>query len=407
MVRGMKPLSLLSWGYWGWGNATRFLLEAVDSVEATHGFAPPIFVDIRFSRAVRAKGFRGPAFEQLVGSDRYRWLRGLGNRAIGSDAGSAIVIADPRAAADLLDLTVAASREGRRVLFFCACEWPRSASGTICHRVEVGRLVLRVARHRRQPLTIEEWPGGPPGDLALEVPIKLLRELQRGRKSIPLRGTSLPDSPHGFPVGTLATVTSAAQHVRVVIGPARKDAGGWWLPALQVLGPPDHRAGREEDCVRHVRRTFGLDARSVLSAARLAVGRGPGLPSTTLDERCIYTIMDLNTLDRLALAGGEGSASEGRQWVAGEQWLRSATENGRRLAVIFADAKDCTRLHYWALLTSIQLTPRGTEYRFERLREIRRDAKPQDLVLDGTGRPIAPGFIRPYALCRTPGFLTV
>jgi hypothetical protein len=53
----MKPITLFSWGYYGWGNASPQLLELVDAIEEKRGFQPPIFVDIRIRREVRAPGF--------------------------------------------------------------------------------------------------------------------------------------------------------------------------------------------------------------------------------------------------------------------------------------------------------------------------------------------------------------
>src|SRR5262245_14615640 len=78
----MSPLTIFSWGYEGWGNATDQLLQAVDNVEKERGFEPPLFVDIRISRAVRAVGFRDAAFEETVGYDRYLWMDSLGNEAV-------------------------------------------------------------------------------------------------------------------------------------------------------------------------------------------------------------------------------------------------------------------------------------------------------------------------------------
>lgn len=75
----MSEVSLFTWGYWGWGNATAQLVEAVDAVEASRGFKPPMFVDIRLFRKVRAVGFRDRAFEGLLGPSRYVWLDKLGN----------------------------------------------------------------------------------------------------------------------------------------------------------------------------------------------------------------------------------------------------------------------------------------------------------------------------------------
>lgn len=78
----MEPSTLFTWGYWGWGSATEQLIKAVDAVEVARGFKPPMFVDVRLSRKVRAPGFDGNAFENAVGTSRYRWLDSLGNVAI-------------------------------------------------------------------------------------------------------------------------------------------------------------------------------------------------------------------------------------------------------------------------------------------------------------------------------------
>ena len=67
----MTP-TLFSWGYYGWGNHTQNLVEAVDAVEASRGFEPPFFVDVRIRRSVRAAGFNGPAFENLLGQKQNR-----------------------------------------------------------------------------------------------------------------------------------------------------------------------------------------------------------------------------------------------------------------------------------------------------------------------------------------------
>lgn len=60
----MKHLTAFSWGYWGWGNHTRDFVRTVDAIECARGMRPPLFIDIRFSRSVRALGFRGSAFEE-------------------------------------------------------------------------------------------------------------------------------------------------------------------------------------------------------------------------------------------------------------------------------------------------------------------------------------------------------
>ena len=57
-----RRLTMFSWGYEGWGNATRQLVRSFDLAEAYRRHTPPIFVDIRMSRSVRAVGFRDHTF---------------------------------------------------------------------------------------------------------------------------------------------------------------------------------------------------------------------------------------------------------------------------------------------------------------------------------------------------------
>jgi hypothetical protein len=38
----MKPMTMFSWGYYGWGNATAQFVQAADAAEAARGFAPPM-----------------------------------------------------------------------------------------------------------------------------------------------------------------------------------------------------------------------------------------------------------------------------------------------------------------------------------------------------------------------------
>ena len=102
----MKAATIFTWGYYGWGNHTPQLVEAVDAVETSRGCKPPIFVDIRIRRTVRAQGFQGNHFEKLLGPKRHRWMKRLGNKFILSRKGPNFQIADPSATNDLLDLAL-------------------------------------------------------------------------------------------------------------------------------------------------------------------------------------------------------------------------------------------------------------------------------------------------------------
>jgi hypothetical protein len=66
----MKPITIFAWQYYGWGNYTTYLFKALDAVEKSRSFKPLMFVHIRISHGVRAKGFKGSAFKNLVGEQR-------------------------------------------------------------------------------------------------------------------------------------------------------------------------------------------------------------------------------------------------------------------------------------------------------------------------------------------------
>jgi hypothetical protein len=221
-------MSLLafSWGYEGWGNHTEALVEIVDAVEASRGYGPPLFVDIRIRRAVRAIGFRDRAFEERLGP-RYRWLRGLGNRAIVEDHADAIVIADPSEVQTLVDVIVETARARRRVIFFCSCGSPLRAAQ--CHRVEVARLALREARRRKLALTIQEWPGGSP----IRTSVPAVWKRGSARLAVPheldlVRAAALPH---------LSVIEDAAG-TELVTGAAVCTARGWALPIYGAGADP-------------------------------------------------------------------------------------------------------------------------------------------------------------------------
>jgi hypothetical protein len=149
----MTESTIFSWGYWGWGNATEQLVQAVDALEGARGFKPPVFVDVRIRRAVRAPGFNGDAFENLLGESRYIHMRSLGNRFILTRSGPRIQIEDPSDAALLLNTAQDLARKNQRVIFFCSCEFPwLEGSGEECHRTTVAGLLLKAAKERKLSL---------------------------------------------------------------------------------------------------------------------------------------------------------------------------------------------------------------------------------------------------------------
>lgn len=122
-------------------------------------------------------------------------------------------------------------------------------------------------------------------------------------------------------------------------------------------------------------------------------------------DQCVYTIVEKN---RLWAASRDGDASvpinERKRWVAGKRLLDEAKASDAGVALLFADAADCSQLIAWALLDSVEIHEKTSAFRFRQLRPITGHA-PQELVLVSSGKTIAPDFIRPYAICLTPDFL--
>lgn len=122
-----------------------------------------------------------------------------------------------------------------------------------------------------------------------------------------------------------------------------------------------------------------------------------------LTEFCVYTIKHSADLIE-ALRAGRGEFSEQKPWVKAKQLLEDANSLGQRLPIIFAPAEFTRFLFAWALLDTVEIDQdsASTMYTFSNVRcfsPLKTTLKKQD------GNPIAPGFIKPYALCITPPLL--
>ncbi len=253
------------WGYWGWGGSTRHLVEAFDAAEALRGHEPPVFVDARARRQVRAVGFRGDAFEKLLGGDRYRWMNRLGNQAV-LDGRPGIEIVDPKAASDLLNLVVESDRTRRRVIFFCACQ----AVGE-CHRNVVGELLVEEARRRKVALSVSEWPGGTPRRVVAPFPASAaLASLDKGVKSVPMPKAMSPAIGVSMPWGSYSMQSRPQGDVPVVFGPAIHRQGGWALPLFFHPGDIASETQFQSDVMGY-RKREGYEPRFSPAGARAQV----------------------------------------------------------------------------------------------------------------------------------------
>ena len=223
-----------------------------------------------------------------------------------------------------------------------------------------------------------------------------LKQVLRGRVTAPLDGTAFLGAYAALAWGSIVRLTDGVESLEVVSGPVRFQAGGWCLPILMPLaGNPVPREALEA-FANGYRRTH------MFESART----GPDGLQGTLEwsDACIYTILHIDKLVAFDRQGGYGTAHEAREWVTGRKLFLAARAAGRTMPILFADAADCSRILYRAELVAVEVE-QGTRYAFQNLRPLEGHHTPQELRLLETGAHIAPDFIRPYAICRTPEFL--
>jgi hypothetical protein len=262
----MMALTIFSWGYWGWGNATKELVRSFDLAEEMRGFKPPIFVDCRIRRQGRAKGFVGDAFRDLVGLSRYCWMDDLGNEAVARGL-PGVVIRNKAAVSDLLQLVQQADEERRRILFYCACEFPSLDGELNCHRLTITELLLQQAKKVPTPVSIVEWPGGEPSQTRIGVNRTVFGPLKNGsRKGIPVGGDRLAELA-ALPWASIATIEQdgGSAACDLLVGPAKfatssKANGYWYVPVIQSPKPDEQKETLQVDAARW-RHSRGLESR--------------------------------------------------------------------------------------------------------------------------------------------------
>ena len=249
-----SKITLFTFGYWGWGNHTEELLATIDERERKAGCSPPVFVDIRFNRAVRAKGFNGDNFKEIVGEKRYRHMRSLGNARIGSGKGG-IRINEPQAAAELLDEALQAADDNRRIIYFCACEVP-----VCCHRRTVAGLVEKEGEKRKLTVTNLEWPGGDPEFHELSVSRELFTKAAQIRATVPLPkgATQLRALPWYSAVKFHSKEDNSREPILIFTGPARFTKEGWCLPVFEEVNGCSRREVMAQ--ARRYRKRYGYEA---------------------------------------------------------------------------------------------------------------------------------------------------
>jgi hypothetical protein len=161
-------------------------------------------------------------------------MKALGNGSI-INKRTRMEIADPNAANDLLEHVLQAHAQMRRVLFFCACEYPGTVHSPNCHRVAVAGLLLKAAHRKGVRLTVAEWPGGEPRTVELRTSRQEVKKVLRGATRVTLPKLSLKDKRNymALPWCSRLKLSSDESSVAIVSGPA-KIGREWFLP---ILGP--------------------------------------------------------------------------------------------------------------------------------------------------------------------------
>jgi hypothetical protein len=120
---------------------------------------------------------------------------------------------------------------------------------------------------------------------------------------------------------------------------------------------------------------------------------------------CIYTIKHSDDLAKHR----SGTFPEKRTWVTAQRLLDEARRSKPKkvLPIIFSPAEGTKHLYGWAVLRKIDFTPEGTSYTFEKLKRFKKPQPLQTALKKKSNRkPLHKNFIRPYAICFTPDFLT-
>jgi hypothetical protein len=127
-----------------------------------------------------------------------------------------------------------------------------------------------------------------------------------------------------------------------------------------------------------------------------------------LSSFSIYTIRHRRDLDETYRGSGDGGFTENTTWKTGQKLFQEAKSAGQRMPVIFAAADVTDKLLYYAMLSDIEIyeTNSTTWYEFTQLEEIKGDLPLSTLRLKSTNRPLSDNYIRPYAICHTPGFIS-
>lgn len=127
-----------------------------------------------------------------------------------------------------------------------------------------------------------------------------------------------------------------------------------------------------------------------------------------LSPFCVYTIRHRKDLGEASRGDGSGEFTENKLWKTGHRLFQEARRNGQRMPVVFACAAVTDKLLYHAVLSGLVLdgADSTTRYEFTDLTPIEGDLPLSTLRLKSTNRSLSDNYIRPYAICHIPSFIS-
>ena len=121
-------------------------------------------------------------------------------------------------------------------------------------------MVLKAATKRGRSVKVEEWPGGEPKRIELDLQPTDFAALKKGRCTVALGEEFDLARFAGLPWCSIATLQSGGETLYRIVGPAICQTSGWALPVVWRADNPSAGLKEYEKEVSNLRRDWGLDA---------------------------------------------------------------------------------------------------------------------------------------------------
>ena len=124
-----------------------------------------------------------------------------------------------------------------------------------------------------------------------------------------------------------------------------------------------------------------------------------------LFRTCIYTTIAPEKLEKAARLRGATTFVVGQRMVKAKKHFMEAKNLGIEMGILFSDSRCCRNLLYFSRVVSISVQGKNTHIGVSNLRRLGKNRHTWELVKDSDGKKVSRGFIRPYAVVKTPGYV--